>query len=125
MEETNNTLLEKAIEFLKNNWKKVVIIALVIVIAYNFFSCGAEDNSNGIKPNQWHHNDLVNYQNCGIRNSKVKSSNSVYVEYIPVCKECHEWDDFFSIAYVTQDEQYLKTYTCDCGEQTTIRIAIY
>ena len=126
MEETKFSFLEKAIGYIKTNWKKVAIIALAVVIAYNFFSCGnSEDNSNGIKPDQWYHNDLVNFQNCGIRNSKVKSSNSVYVEYIPVCKECHEWDDFFSIAYVTQDEQYLKTYTCDCGEQTTIKIAIY
>lgn len=126
MEETNNALLEKVIEFLKTNWKKVAIIAVAVVIACNVFSCGgSEDDNDGIKPDQWYHNDLVNFQNCGIRTSKVKSSNRVYVEYIPVCRECHEWDDFFSIAYVTQDEQYLKTYTCDCGEQTTIKIAIY
>lgn len=87
--------LKKFIDFLKTNWKKVAIIVVALVVASNFFSCGGSEDNEGIKPDHWYHNDLVNYQNCGIRNSRVKTSNRVYVEYIPVCRECHEWDDFF------------------------------
>ena len=126
MKKTNISFLEKAIEHIKINWKKLAIILAAIIVASNFFSCGgSESNDDSIKPDHWYHNDLVNFQNCGIRTSKVKSSNSVYVEYIPFCRSCHESDDFFSIAYVSQDEQFLKTYNCDCGENTTIRINVY
>ena len=124
MEEINKTFLEKVVDYLKTNWKKVAIIALAVVIAYNFFSCGSsEGNSNGIKPDNWYHNDLVNYQNCVISESLAKT-DYVFVSYWPVCKECEEHGTL-AIAYVTDDERVLKTYTCDCGGNTTIRIETY
>lgn len=138
MEETNNALSEKVIGFLKNNWKKIAIIVVALVVASNFFSCGGSEyedggtkndqthyNADGIEPNQWYHNDLVNFQNCIINSSTVKNSGGVFVNYSPVCSECGQTATISSMAVVSQEESLLKGYYCDCGAQTAVRISVY
>ena len=107
--------------------KKVISILLISVCILSTLSgcCFPADDDSTLKADQWYHNDLVNYQNCVITDSFARNSGGVFVRYIPTCRECHEPQSYASAAIVSQSEDYLKTYYCDCGERTTIRISIY
>ena len=101
------------------------ILAAVIIIANIMGMLHSCDDSDGtLKPDHWYHNDLVNVQNCVVADSYVRVAGDVFVSYYPVCRECHEPGPL-SVAYLTEDNSHLKTYRCECGGQTTIRINVY
>lgn len=129
MEETKVPSLEKAIGYIKTNWKKVAIIALAVVIAYNFFSCGGkEDNDDGgLKANTWYTYDaldILHIQNCVVSNATTIGDRGVMVTYYPVCKSCRE-HGALGMAGPEYNYPVSETYYCDaCGTTTTVKFKV-
>lgn len=122
--------LKKCIDFLKTNWKKVAIITVAFVVAFNLFSCdSSQTDDGGLKANTWYTStevDILKVQNCKIHSAVLKNSgNSVFVSYYPVCQNCHISASIQSMAAPELNYPVSKNYYCDeCGTTTIIKLKI-
>ncbi len=118
--------MKNHINFMKNNLKMSVVIAIVLAATVWLSGCGGSpDNAETFKANNWYHNDLVNFQNCIINSSVARNSEGIFVNYSSVCSECGQAASISSMVVVSQQTPCIKTYYCDCGAQTTVRINQY
>ncbi len=104
---------------------------LMLLLVGSFLLLGigcSRDYSDGgtLKADHWYHYkelDIVNVQNCLVSDAYIRVAGNVAVNYYPVCKSCHE-SGMLSFTVIDEDNPLLKTYYCNCGEQTSIKIKI-
>lgn len=104
----------------------ILAVAMLFCVTGCFSSVSSDDNSGTIKPDHWYHYtelDIVNVQNCYVSDAFIRNAGGVFVTYYPVCKSCHE-TGIVGTAIVSEEESYMKTYYCDCGERTGVIIKI-
>lgn len=107
--------------------KRLLMLLLVGLLLLSVIGCSSVESGSGtLKADHWYHYkelDIVNVQNCLVSDAYIRVAGNVAVNYHPVCKSCHE-SGMLSSTVVDEDNPLLKTYYCNCGKQTTIKIKI-
>ncbi len=124
-----NEKQEKAIFLKKYPFLLLMIVGIIFSVTGCFTGESIDtvaNDSDGITPNHWYHYSplpMVNFQNCMVSDAVIRNAGGVFVTYYPVCMECHDVGTI-GTAIVSEEESYMKTHYCDCGELTGVIIKI-
>ena len=127
----NNTTVPNGM-IAKRNYKKILIpviaVILLLTVLKNCGSTSLPDSSEGIKANVWYtykEVDVLKVQNCVVCSAVLSSGNKVMVQYIPVCRGCHEPAQMSDLCYVSPKYSKIDDYICSkCEVRTVVKLKV-